>query len=83
MPFSLNKNKGNASIQQTEIGTLENKSKGGNIENLKTMYTNADQFLNKKDDILQFIAGNEPNIIMISEVIPKAQMNPMLDTSYM
>ena len=41
------------------------------------MYTNADQFLNKKDDILQFIAGNEPNIIMISEVIPKAQMNPI------
>ena len=50
---------------------------GGNFENLKAMYTNADQFLNKKDDILQFIAGNEPNIIMISEVIPKAQMNPI------
>ena len=79
MPFSLNKKKGNASIQQTEIGTLENKLKGGNIENLKAMYTNADQFLNKKDDILQFIAGNEPNIIMISEVIPKAQMNPIED----
>ena len=56
---------------------LKNKSKSANIENLKAVYTNADQFLNKKDYIIQFIAGNEPNVIMISEVIPKAQVNPI------
>ena len=38
---------------------------------LMVLYTNADQFLNKKDELLQLIAGNEPNII-ITEVIPKA-----------
>ena len=40
--------------------------------NLVVLYTNADQFLNKKDELLQLIAGNEPNIIIITEVIPKA-----------
>ena len=41
------------------------------------MYTNADQFLNKKEDLLEFIAGNEPSVVMITEVIPKAQINPI------
>ena len=41
------------------------------------MYTNADQFLNKKDDLLQLISGNEPHIIMITEVIPKRQTKPI------
>ena len=41
------------------------------------LYTNADQFLNKKDELLRLIAGNEPNIIIITEVIPKAQINPI------
>ena len=36
-------------------------------------YTNADQFLNKRDDLLLHIAGNEPDIIMITEVLPKVQ----------
>ena len=45
-------------------------------ERLTVMYTNADQFLNKKDELLVFIAGSEPTIIMITEVIPKAQENP-------
>ena len=58
MPFLSNNNEINASIQLIGIGTLENKSKGRNIENLKAMYTtNADPFLNKKDDLLQFIGG--------------------------
>ena len=29
-------------------------------DNLKAMYTNADRFLNKKEDLLELIAGNEP-----------------------
>ena len=35
-------------------------------DNLKAMYTNEDQFLNKKKDLLEFIAGNEPSIVMIT-----------------
>ena len=32
--------------------------------------------INKKDELLQLIAGNEPNITIITEVISKAQINP-------
>ena len=41
------------------------------------LYTNADQFVNKRDDLLASIAGNEPDIILITEVIPKSQINPI------
>ena len=43
------------------------------ISSFKVLYTNADQFLNKRDDSLLHIAGNEPNVIMITEVLPKVQ----------
>ena len=46
-------------------------------DNLKAMYTNADQFLNRKEDLPELIAGNEASIVMITEVIPKAQINPI------
>jgi len=36
------------------------------------MYTNADQFINKRDDLQLFIAGDEPDIIIITEILPKA-----------
>ena len=39
------------------------------------MYTNADQFLNKHDELQMFITGNEPDIILISEVLPKSHCN--------
>ena len=41
------------------------------------MYTNADQFLNKRDELIEFIVNDEPSIIMIIEVIPKAQVHPI------
>ena len=41
------------------------------------MYTNADQILNKRDELVELITGNEPHIIMISEVIPKGQIHPI------
>ena len=47
------------------------------VNHLKVMYTNADQFLNKKDELVEFITGNEPSIIMITEIIPKAQVHPI------
>ena len=47
-----------------------------NDRKLQAMYTNADQFLNKRVELVESIAGNEPDII-ITEVIPKAQLNPI------
>ena len=47
------------------------------FSNLQVLYTNADQFLNKMEDLKTFIAGDEPDIIIITEVIPKAQANPI------
>ena len=44
---------------------------------LKVVYTNADQFLNKRDDLLMLIAGNEPDLILITEVMPKAHSTCM------
>jgi len=35
------------------------------------LYTNADQFLNKLDDLNTLISGNPPDIIIINEVLPK------------
>ena len=39
---------------------------------LKVIYTNADQLVNKRDDLCMAIAGREPDIILITEVILKA-----------
>ena len=41
------------------------------------LYTNTDQFLNKRDDLCMMIAGNEPDVILLCEVIPKAQVLPI------
>ena len=40
-------------------------------------YTNADQLINKKSELEMQIAGREPDIILITEVIPKAQISPI------
>lgn len=41
------------------------------ISSLSVLYTNADQLLNKSNDLEMFIAGNEPNLMLISEFLPK------------
>ena len=41
------------------------------------MYTNADQLVNKRDDLAMHIAGKEPDLILVTEVIPKAQTIPI------
>ena len=41
----------------------------------KVFYTKSDQLLNKRDDLLMQIADTPPDIILISEVIPKTQTN--------
>ena len=47
---------------------------------LEYLYTNADQLLNKIEELKMLIADDEPDVIMITEVIPKAQKNPIPDT---
>ena len=37
------------------------------------MYSNVDQLLNKIEDLKVFITKNEPDIMIFTEVIPKAQ----------
>ena len=38
---------------------------------LRVLYTNTDQFINKRDDMLMLIAGDEPDLIIIMEILPK------------
>ena len=40
-------------------------------------YTNADQFPNKRDELLLVIAGDEPDIIILTEVLPKVLKYPL------
>ena len=47
---------------------------------LNCLYSNVDQLLNKMDDLLMLIASDEPDIMMLTEVIPKAQINTILET---
>ena len=44
---------------------------------LRVLYTNSDQFVNKRDDLCMLISGSEPDLIFITEVIPKAQVMPI------
>ncbi|XP_043199039.1 uncharacterized protein LOC122368836 [Amphibalanus amphitrite] len=44
---------------------------------LTILYTNIDQYLNKREDLAMFISNNEPDLILLCEVIPKAQSHPM------
>ena len=44
---------------------------------LKCLYSNVDQLLNKMEDLKLLIASNEPYILMLTEVIPKRQANPI------
>ena len=46
-------------------------------DKLRCMYTNSDQFPNKKEELLAFIVDDEHDI-MITEMKPKAQINPIL-----
>ena len=48
--------------------------------NIKVLYTNADQFPNKKDDLLMFIAGKKVDIGMVTEMIPKQPKNVILSS---
>ena len=42
-----------------------------NVNSLKCMYTNADSLLNKRSELVNVILKDQPDIIMIAEVLPK------------
>lgn len=44
---------------------------------LRCLYSNVDQLLNKIDDVKALIANDNPDIMLFTEVIPKAQRNPI------
>ena len=44
---------------------------GATIKDITVLYTNADQFLNKINDLEMLIAGSVPDLILITEVLPK------------
>ena len=52
-------------------------SYGTNVKsNLKIFYTNADQFLNKRDELALLLSDEKSDIILVTEVLPKAIVNP-------
>ena len=46
---------------------------------LSCLYSNVDQLLNKMDDLKTLIGSCEPDIMMFTEVIPKAQQKPIAE----
>ena len=47
---------------------------------MKCLYSNADQLLNKIECLKAYIASERPDIMLFTEVIPKAQKNPILES---
>jgi len=44
---------------------------------LDILYTNADQLVNKMDDLSTLIASEEPDLILITEILPKCCVNSL------
>ena len=57
-----------------DIGNIKMK----NLDKFRVFYTNAGQLPNKYDNLLTVIAGDEPDIMIITEVLPKYQKYPTL-----
>ena len=58
------------SVNFDNLSAYNSNSVGHNC--LDILYTNADQFSNKRDDLCMAITNKEPDIILITEVLPKA-----------
>ena len=50
-------------------------NRSGKLKCLKCLYSNVDQLLNKIDDLESMISEDAPDIMLFTEVIPKAQRN--------
>ena len=44
---------------------------------LQVLYTNCDQLLNKFDELLTIVGNDKPDLMLLTEVIPKAQTLPI------
>ena len=44
---------------------------------MKIFYINADQFLNKRDELALLLSDDKPDIILVTKVLPKAMVNPI------
>ena len=47
-----------------------------NKRDLKCLYTNADQLANKRDDLLMAISHDKPDLIFVTECLPKVRLVP-------
>ena len=63
---------------KTTANTTKYKSNKKN--GLSCLYTNIDHLLNKMDGLEMIISDNEPDMMILTEVIPKAQQNPIHET---
>ena len=55
----------------------EKSTKEVEFNGISCLYSNVDQLLNKMDDLCMLIANNKPDIMLFTEVVPKAQRNPI------
>ena len=60
-----------------DIGNIKMK----NLDKFRVFYTNADQLPNKYDDHFTVIAGDGPDITIITEVLPNKQKYPTLPST--
>ena len=67
-------------IQQQLNYSNENMKLQKGFFGLNCLYANVDQLLNKMDDHRMLISTNKPDIMLFTEVIPKAQKHPILET---
>ena len=51
-------------------------TKDGTVKKLKVYYTNADQLLNKMMDLKVHIYDRQPDVMVVTEVIPKLRPTP-------
>ena len=70
-----NKNK-NSNLNKRNSEKKEQAAQWG----LKCLYSNTDQLLNKIEDLKTIIAKDNPDIMLFTEVIPKAQKNEIYET---
>ena len=60
--------------------SIENTTSAKGYIWLRCLYANVDQLLNKMGDLSMLLADREPDVMLFTEVIPKAQRYPILET---
>ena len=71
LPDNGNFNEFNNRGQITRLSPPDTSSYKTITKDITVLYTNADQFLNKINDLEMLIAGSEPDLMLITEILPK------------